>query len=129
MRRIKSYTSIWNVEKVVYAISDIVLPFPITYTQMAWFVATLLVIIMFSDVPPLSLIDGVLIKYIGLPIGITWFMSQKTFDGKKPFSYMRSLIAYAMRPKLTYLGKPVKFREERWNTEITIVRSEKHVSH
>lgn len=129
MRRIKSYTSIWNVEKVVYAINDFMLPFPITYTQMAWFVMSLLVIIMLGDIPPLSLIDGVLVKYIGLPVGITWFMSQKTFDGKKPFSYMKSLISYVIRPKLTYLGKTVKYREERLDTEITTVRSEIYVSH
>lgn len=34
MKKIKSYTSIWSVEKVIYAINDLQLPFPITFTQM-----------------------------------------------------------------------------------------------
>lgn len=129
MKQIKSYTSIWNVEKVIYAINDLNLPFPVTFHQMAWFVVTLFVVILFGDVPPLSFIDAALIKYIGIPAGITWFMSQKTFDGKKPYNFIKSVLAYVMRPKVTYAGKAVKMREETLDTMITTVRSEKYVSH
>ena len=31
MKKIKSYTGIWNVEKVLYAINDFNLPFPVTF--------------------------------------------------------------------------------------------------
>ena len=34
MKKIKSYTGIWNVEKVLYAINDFNLPFPVTFTQI-----------------------------------------------------------------------------------------------
>ena len=34
MKKIRSYTSIWSVEKVLYSINDFRLPFPITFTQM-----------------------------------------------------------------------------------------------
>ena len=34
MKKIRSYTSIWSVEKVLYSINDFKLPFPITFTQM-----------------------------------------------------------------------------------------------
>lgn len=125
MNKMKSYSSVWNVEKVVYGISDISLPFPVTYSQMLWFVVSLLIVVMFKDIPPLSFINGALIKYVVIPVGITWFMSQKTFDGKKPFHFIRTIICYALRPKLTYGGKAVKFSEEKLNEEITIVRSEK----
>ena len=40
MKKIKSYTGIWNVEKVLYAINDFNLPFPVTFTQITWFVIT-----------------------------------------------------------------------------------------
>ena len=40
MKKIKSYTGIWNVEKVLYAINDFSLPFPVTFTQITWFVMT-----------------------------------------------------------------------------------------
>ena len=58
MKKIKSYTGIWNVEKVLYAINDFNLPFPVTFTQITWFVITEFIIILFS----LVLFFGVLIS-------------------------------------------------------------------
>ena len=81
MKKIKSYTGIWNVEKVLYAINDFNLPFPVTFTQITWFVITEFLIILFGDIPPLSMIEGAFLKYFGIPVALTWFMSQKTFDG------------------------------------------------
>ena len=95
MKKIKSYTGIWNVEKVLYAINDFNLPFPVTFTQITWFVITEFLIILFGDIPPLSMIEGAFLKYFGIPVALTWFMSQKTFDGKKPYSFLKSQITYA----------------------------------
>ena len=36
MKKIKSYTGIWNVEKVLYAINDFTLPFPVTFTPVSY---------------------------------------------------------------------------------------------
>lgn len=69
--KIKSYTSIWSVEKVIYAINDFQLPFPLTFSQMAWFVMALFVVILFGELPPLSMIDGVFLIYFGIPVAIT----------------------------------------------------------
>lgn len=85
MKKIKSYTSIWSVEKVIYAINDFQLPFPLTFSQMAWFVVSLFVVILFGELPPFNMIDGAFLKYFGIPVAFTWFVSQKTFDGKKAF--------------------------------------------
>jgi len=124
MKKIRSYTSIWSVEKVIYAINDLQLPFPITFTQMTWFIVSLFAVILFSNIPPLSLIDGALLKYLGIPVGITWFMCQKTFDGKKPYGFMKSVVTYLIRAKITYAGKAVKLQTQKLNESITIVRSE-----
>lgn len=124
MKKIRSYTSIWNVEKVIYAINDLQLPFPITFTQMTWFTVSLLVIVMFGSLPPLSLINGALLKYVGIPVGLTWFMSQKTFDGKKPYGFLKSILTYFIRSKTTYAGKAVKLQKQQFNEAITTVRSE-----
>ena len=53
MKKIKSYTGIWNVEKVLYAINDFNLPFPVTFTQITWFVITEFIIILFGDITAL----------------------------------------------------------------------------
>lgn len=70
------------------------------------------------------MIDDALLKYVGIPVGLTWFMSQKTFDGKKPYGFLKSIITYMVKPKVTYAGKPVKLHNQRLDETITIVRSE-----
>ena len=122
MKKIKSYTSIWRVEKVIYAINDFQLPFPLTFSQMAWFV-----VILFGELPPFSLIDGAFLKYFGIPVAFTWFVSQKTFDGKKPFGFLKSAVTFALRPKVTYAGKAIKLKHEKFNPVITAVRSVMYV--
>ena len=124
VKKIRSYSSIWSVEKVIYAINDMRLPFPITFSQMAWFVASELAVLALGELPPLSMIDGALLKFFGIPVGITWFMSQKTWDGKKPFSFVKSYTAYLLRPKQIFAGKPIKLKRVRTEPEITAVRSE-----
>lgn len=125
MKKVKSYTSIWSVEKVIYAINDLQLPFPVTFTQMTWFIFSLFFVMIFSNIPPLSFIDGALLKYLGIPIGFTWFMSKKTFDGKKPIGFLKSVITYLLRSKQTYATKPIKLRKQKIKQAITIVRSDK----
>lgn len=124
MKKIKSYTGIWNVEKVLYSINDFQLPFPVTFTQMAWFVMTLFAVMILGNLPPLSMIDGAFLKYFGIPVAVTWFMSQKTFDGKKPYGFLKSLFLYTMRPKRTYAGKAVILHNHTHQPTITAVRSE-----
>ena len=127
MKKIRSYTSIWSVEKVLYSINDFRLPFPITFTQMTWFVVSLFAVMILGNVPPLSMIEGAFLKYFGIPVALTWFMSQKTFDGKKPYSFLKSQITYALRPKITYAGKAVKLHKQILNETITAVRSVNYV--
>ena len=124
MKKIRSYTSIWNVEKVIYAINDLKLPFPITFTQMTWFVLSLLLIIFLADLPPLSLIKGALLKYLGIPGFLTWFMSQKTFDGKNPVGFICSIYRFYTYPKSTFAGKKVFEQQVVVAITITYVRSE-----
>lgn len=126
MKKLKSYTRIWSVDKVIYAINDFQLPFPVTFNQMTWFVISLLAVMLLGNIPPLSLIDGALLKYVGVPLALTWFMSKKSFDGKKPNGFFKSVAGYYMRPKLTYAGKTVKLQKHSMNTNITAVRSDIH---
>lgn len=127
MKKIRSYTSIWSVEKVIYAINDFQLPFPVTFSQMAWFTVSLLVVILFGELPPFSLIEGAFLKYIGIPVAFTWFVSQKTFDGKKPFGFLKSCVSFFLRPKVTYAGKAVRVRNQTLDESITTVRSVTYV--
>ena len=127
MKKIKSYTNIWSVEKVIYAINDFQLPFPVTFSQMAWFVLSLFEVILFGQLPPFNMIDGAFLKYFGIPLAFTWFVSQKTFDGKKPFGFLKSCVSFLLRPKVTCAGKAIRLKKERFNPVITTVRSVMYV--
>jgi len=124
MKKVRSYTSIWNVEKVIYAINDLKLPFPITFNQMTWFVLSLFLVIFLANVPPLSFIEGALLKYLGIPGFIAWFMSQKSFDGKKPIGFIRSIYQYYTGAKITFGNKKVEEQSITVDESITYVRSE-----
>ena len=128
MKKLKSYTRIWSVDKVIYAINDFRLPFPVTFNQMTWFVLSLMLMMLLGNLPPLSFIDGALLKYVGMPLALTWFMSKKSFDGKKPYGFLKSVLSYYCRPKVTYAGKPVKLQTRTMDTAITAVRSETHAT-
>lgn len=124
MKKLRSYSSIWKVEQVIHSFGDAKLPIPMTVTQIIWFISMELAVVMLKNVPPLSFTDNPLFLYGCIPTGVTWFMSKKTFDGKKPYSFMRSVIAYALRSKVTFTGKPVRLKKHRENADITVVRSE-----
>ncbi|ELU9001840.1 hypothetical protein SD638_002889, partial [Enterococcus faecalis] len=51
-------------------------------------------------------------------------LQQNPFDGKKPYGFLKSVIAYALRPKLTYAGKKVTLGRNQPQEAITAVRSE-----
>lgn len=121
VKKLKSYTSIWSVEKVIYAINDFKLPFPVTFSQMAWLVGSLFLVMFLDNVFPFSLIQGALLKYVGIPVGLTWFMSRKTLDGKKPYRFIQSTCLYFLRPKRTYANKKVVYQKETMNQETTVV--------
>jgi len=122
MKKVRSYTSIWTVEKVIYAVNDLKLPFAVTYSQMMWFVLSFVIVIMLGAVPPLVFIEGAFLKYLGIPLGFTWFMNKKTFDGKKPIGFLRSAITYVLRGKRTYVGRKIKLSKVKVSEHITIVR-------
>ena len=126
MRKVKSYSSVWKFERVLRTIGDIPLV-PATFVQIAWGVGTFFVIMLFlGKLPPLCYIDNLLFKYGVLPVGVAWFMSKKTFDGKKPYSYLSvALLRYV---EVTYAGRRVKYRKEKLQEEVTIVRCYKYVS-
>lgn len=124
MKKLRSYSSIWKVEQVIHSFGDAKLPIPMTVTQIIWFISMELAVVMLKNVPPLSFTDNPLFLYGCIPAGVTWFMSKKTFDGKKPYKFLQCVIAYALRPKVIFAGKPVRLKKHRENADITIVRSE-----
>lgn len=126
MKQVKSYTSIWNVEKVIHAIGDINLLFPVTITQIGYFAGVAVVCFMVRSLPPFVYIKSTVI-WIAICIGIAYLMSKKSFDGKNPYRFLCSAFNYLIRPKETYAGKRVIYRKKTVNEYITAVRRDIYV--
>ena len=126
MKKLRSYSSVWKVEQVIYSFGDAKLPTPVTVTQLLWLAASGVLVFAFRKVPPLAFIHNPLILCC-IPFGVTWFMSKKTFDGKKPYSFLKSQITFALRPKVTYAGKAVKLEKKVFSEPVTAVRSVMYV--
>ena len=126
MKQVKSYTSIWNVEKVIHAIGDINLLFPVTITQIGYFAGAAVVSFMVRSLPPFVYIKSTVI-WIAICIGIAYLMSKKSFDGKNPYRFLCSAFNYLIRPKETYAGKRVIYRKKTVNEYITAVRRDIYV--
>lgn len=107
MKTIKSYSKIWNAEGTLYSVGDTNLPFPLTYTQIIYFIASFLLMFALGDVPPFSFIDNWLLKNVAIPVVITFLLSKLEFDGKKPWEFLLSYISYWLRPKITYGGRAI----------------------
>ena len=52
------------------------------------------------------------------------YVYKKLLMVKKPYGFLKSVIAYALRPKLTYAGKKVTLGRNQPQEAITAVRSE-----
>jgi len=105
MRRVKSFTSIWRVQRILYAVGDTRLPFPLPFAWIAWFVVTFFVMLTLG-----GFLSG-LWRYGIIPAGIATIMGRMTFQGKRPDRFLRSVISYWLKPKLSFMGKTVKRRK------------------
>jgi hypothetical protein len=126
MEKIKSYSKIWNLDRVFYSVGDVKLPMPISGNFAIW--STILFVIMATFGKLLSpLIPNKAVRIVVIPIAVAWIMSKKTFDGKKPLSFLKSVIAYWFRNKTTCMGKQVKTKQCKLRKDIPMVRSELYV--
>lgn len=118
--QIKSYSNVWSVQGLLYAVGDFKLPFSLTFQQIGWYLAGAGVMLVFGDA-----ISNGLVQYLLIPGGFAWVMSQKNFEGKNPVEYIKTVLGYLGRPKQTYGGKKVpNMKKYHSKEEFTVVRSE-----
>lgn len=121
MKTIKSYSKIWSAEGTLYSVGDTNLPFPVTYSQILYFVIGFVFMFIFSDIPPFSMIDNWLIKFIAIPAIIAFLLNKVDFDGKRPQEFIISNVSYLFRPKMTYGGFPIRRKKlHRTHENITV---------
>ena len=116
---LRTYNSVWTVEKVLYGIQDIPLPIPLTYKQIGFFSGGVLVIWILNHFPPFSLLDFGLIEYVFLPGLFTWFFTKQLLDGKAPHRFFIRAIHYHLSPhylnrykEVSDVKKPYKYESK-----------------
>ena len=115
MRRIRSFTGIWRVQKILYAVGDKNLPVPLPFAWIAWFVVTFAIMLMFG-----GFLSGIW-RYGVIPVGVATVMGRLTFEGKRPDRFIGSVVSYWFGSKLTFAGKAVKPKRETINIRVTAV--------
>lgn len=126
MKIIRSYTNVWDVERMIYGVRDFHLPRPVRMSSFVVFVALLLLSLRLKGFPPFIFTDSVLMNHIGVPFLIAWLLGRMDFDGKKLPGIFRSLTLWLIRPRAVVRGKPVRMRDLYYkDVWVTIVRQGK----
>lgn len=82
-------------EKILFAIQDLELPFPVTYRQIGFFFTSFAAMFLISRLPGLGFMKSAwLIYYIAIPGAITWFLTRFKLDGKSPHRYIWDLFLF-----------------------------------
>lgn len=105
MRTFRVYNSVFRIEKTVYSVQGIQLPFPVTYRQMAFFVGTLAVVMVLHAIPftrwlmdATWILDSYLAKFLGLPALSAWYFTRQTLDGKAPHRFFIRYLEFKFSP-------------------------------
>lgn len=126
MKIIRSYTNVWDVERMIYGVRDFHLPRPVRMSSFGVFVALLLLSLRLKGFPPFIFTGSVLMNHIGVPFLIAWLLGRMDFDGKKLPGIFRSLTLWLIRPRAVVRGKPVRMRDLYYkDVWVTIVRQGK----
>jgi hypothetical protein len=104
---LRTYNSVWKVEKVLYGIQDIPLPIPLTYRQIGFFGGGVIIVWILNHFPPLSLLHLELVEYVFLPGLFTWFFTKQLLDGKAPHRFLIRVVQYHLSPHIRNRYKEV----------------------
>lgn len=99
MKQVRIYNRVFRIEKTVYSIQGISLPVSVSYRQMAIFTIAVLFMIVFNMFPPFSWLDYSLVEYVGIPVLVAWFFTNKTLDGKTPHRFIGRYVEHSFSPK------------------------------
>ncbi|MFS0728378.1 conjugal transfer protein [Paenibacillus sp. 1P07SE] len=98
MRRMRTYTSVWKIPKMLYGIQDIALPFPVSYRQIGFFFGGVAFMWILNKFPPFNMINLWMVEYIGIPGLLAWFFTKQLLDGKAPHRFIVRWVLFKLAP-------------------------------
>lgn len=96
--RLRTYRQVWHLERMVYRIERVPLPFPISATQAGLFAGALVLAALLSRLPPVEALP-LTIRYLAAPLALTWFLTRQSLDGRPPHRWLCTMAVYLAEPK------------------------------
>lgn len=122
MKIVRAYKNVWSVSRNLYInLKGLSFQFSFLFVGV-WIVLEIFMITVGRYLPIPASFDNPVVRYVAIPCGVAWFMDKKTFDDKRPYNFLWSVVRYLFRPKDTFLGRKVEYRDERIREIPTVVR-------
>lgn len=125
---IYSYSKVWNVEKKIYNIGNIILPVPVELWSAVYFAGTAFVVYILQKVFPVIMAMPVIIRLGIIPYGIMYLVRRIRLDGKNPVKYFAGILVYLLHERYTTLERFEQHGAGRecvimhWNCSMACVR-------
>jgi hypothetical protein len=97
--RLRTYAQVWRLERVIYQIEGMTLPFAVTVQQVGICAAAIAAMVLLSSVLPGFARLSAGLRYLALPALLTWFLTRQRFDGKAPHRWVWGMLVYLFGPK------------------------------
>ena len=104
--RLRTYRKVWRMDRLIYQIERVRLPFPISFRQMGVFAGTAAAVALLSYLPPVAAVPP-LARYLLVPAAAAWYLTRQTLDGKPPHLWLRSLLRFWLSPKRLHRLEPL----------------------
>ncbi|CAI6329519.1 hypothetical protein NRS6107_21090 (plasmid) [Bacillus subtilis] len=103
---VRTYKRVWRFERFFYSFDRFKLPRPVTWWQLWYFIVCfVLIIVIDRNTPLLSWSSSILLKYIGVPAAMAYFLSKIKVDGRTPHKWLYVQIKYLLLPKSYSRGR------------------------
>lgn len=114
-KTVKVYTPLVRYEKILFAIQDFVLPVPVSYRQIGFFVSAYVFMFILVHLPLFNFMQEAWgLNYVVIPVAAAWFFTKFKLDGKAPhrfiWDYCLFLSSSAIYNRYEKAKKPEKYR-------------------
>lgn len=103
-----TYTSVFTLERRLYAIYDLELPAPIALFQAAAFVAAAAVFLLVGRVLGVPLSAGTAWFYVVPPGFAAWIASKPVAESKRPHAWALSQLRHLVEPRVLHRLAPAR---------------------
>ncbi len=104
-----SYSKVWNVEKKVYSLFDVILPAPINPYTILVFIFVLLGFMGLERLFPVLAKIPTILRYMVFPYLSAQYLMKKKLDGKNPIKYLLGIILYLITERGFYIERFTKY--------------------